>query len=70
MIWKRGKFRGSSKNSQHWSWDDVRCQTVPEAASGHLKYTSPTVDSHVHRITSCEVDDDRRQQRLESTLRW
>ena len=30
----------------------------------------PMVDSRVRRITSCEDDDDRRRQRLESATRW
>ena len=31
--------------------------------------SSPTVDSCVRQITSCE-DDDRRRRRLESATRW
>jgi len=30
----------------------------------------PTVDSRVHRITSCKDDDDRRWRRLESVTLW
>ena len=33
-------------------------------ATGNAR--SPTVDSRVRRITSCEDDDDRRRRRLES----
>ena len=40
MIGKRDGFRGDSeKNSERWSWRDVRRQTVPKAASGHRKRT-------------------------------
>jgi len=37
-------------------------------ATGNAR--SPTVDSRVHRITSCMDDDDRRRRRLESATSW
>jgi len=32
-------FKAVPKNSWHWSWGDVRQQTVPETASSHRKHT-------------------------------
>jgi len=31
-------FEVVPKNSQRWSWGDVRWQTVPEVASSHRKH--------------------------------
>jgi len=33
------RFEGIPKNSERWSWRDVRWQTVPKATSGHRKCT-------------------------------
>jgi len=33
------RFEAIPKNSERWSWRDVRWQTVPKAASGHRKRT-------------------------------
>jgi len=38
-------------------------------ATGNARLRSPTVESRVRRITSCEDDDDRRRRRLESAIR-
>jgi len=63
MIWKKKVNKAVPKNSKHWSWGDDGWQTVPNARS-------PTVDSRVRRITSCEENDDRRWWRLESAMHW
>jgi len=65
MIRKRDKFWGGSKKT---------VSIGPEATSGGRVFQrrlpatgnarSPTVDSRVRRITSCEDDDDRRWRRL------
>jgi len=39
MIRKKISFEAVQKTGQHWSWDDVGRQTVPEAASSHQKRT-------------------------------
>jgi len=36
------RFEAVLKNSQCWSWGDVRRQTVQEAASSHRNTRSPT----------------------------
>ena len=71
MIGRKGSFEAVPKNSQPWSWGDIRWQTVPDAASSHRKRT-PTVDSRVRRITAARmtIDDDRRRRRLESATCW
>jgi len=61
MIGKRGKFWGSSEKQ---SVLELRWRQVADCSRGGFQPPetwSPTVNSRVHRITSCEEDDDRRQ---------
>jgi len=37
MIGKKLSFDVIPKNSERWSWGDVRHKTVPEAATGQWK---------------------------------
>jgi len=68
MNKKIDKFEAVLKNSQRWSWGDVGLFQRRLPATGNAR--SPTADSRLRRITSCEDDDDRRRWRLESSTRW
>jgi len=63
-------FEAVSKNRQRWRWGDVGRQTVQRRHRATGNARSPTVDSRVRRITSCEDDDDRRRRQLKTATLW
>jgi len=52
MIGKEISFEAVTKNSQRWSWGDVR-QTVSEAASSHRKCM--IANNYAFRAVACLV---------------